>query len=86
MIDQINSLTAEGSAKVAFKIIDSIQGMPSGYQARGMALAFMLMCERYGVNAKDVLEKTRKVTKDALSEGRGEHVRAIKDYLRKELK
>ena len=86
MLDQINSMTADASAMVAFRIIDAIQGLPKGQQARGIAMAFYMLTERYKVNPIDLLQKTRIATKDAFSEGRGEHVRAVQNYLNEELK
>lgn len=86
MLDQINSMTADASAIVAFRIIDAIQDLPKGQQARGIAMAFYMLTERYKVDPIDLLQKTRIATKDAYSQGRGEHVRAVQNYLNGELK
>jgi hypothetical protein len=84
--DQLNSVTSENSQKVAFTLLDMIQGIePKGLQLSGVALMFLLMCERYKQNPREVLDKSSRVLYDAFLEGRGEYIRAIQNYLKEEL-
>jgi TRAP-type mannitol/chloroaromatic compound transport system permease large subunit len=78
-------MSADASARFTFRLVDALQGFPKGYQARAVAMLFYLICEHYKIDPIDLLQITRKATKDALSEGRGEHIRAVQNYLKGEL-
>lgn len=83
--DQLNMVTAENSQMVAFSLLDSMQHIkPQGLQLSGTAMMFLLMCTRFKQDPREVLNKTSRVLYDAFSEGRGEHVRAIRNYLEEE--
>lgn len=86
VIDQLNMVTADDSQRVAFALLDAMQGIqPKGLQLSGTAIMFLLMCEQSGIDPREVLNKASRILFDAFNEGRGEHVRAIQNYLRNEL-
>lgn len=86
MLDQLNMITSEKAQQVAFQVVNSLQSEKPGHQVAAVAITFLLMCERYSVDPRDILDKTKRITYDALSEGRGEYIRAIKHYVQEELK
>ena len=84
-IDQINSVSFTKAQEAAFAVIDALQRFNAGEQVAGSSLVFHLLCERFKQNPRDVLIKGQQVLQDTLSFGHGEHTRAIKAYLNKEL-
>jgi hypothetical protein len=85
-IDQINNTTVTEGQLIAFKILEGLQGEPPGKQLVGMAMMFLMFCERYKQKPRAVLDKASHVLYDSLSVGKGEHTRAIKTYMNMELK
>lgn len=86
MLNQVNVASADIAAKAAFQVLNVIQELPKDQQAIGIAMLYFMLTERYKLHPVDLLEKIRKVVKDAYSEGRGEHIRAINNYLHGELR
>lgn len=86
VLDQLNSVTSGDSQRVAFALLDAMQGIqPKGLQLSGVAVMFLLVCEKSGLDPREVLNKASRILYDAFSEGRGEYARAIRDYLKEEL-
>lgn len=85
-IDQINSTTVARGQLVAFKVLEGLQSEPVGDQLVGISMMFLMMCERFKQNPRDVLHKSSHVLYDSLSIGKGEHTRAIKTFMNMELK
>lgn len=83
-LDQLGFVTAAATQQVAFKALDALQGSLAGQQAAATAMLFLLVCQRYRLDPREVLWKGERVLRDALTEGRGEYVRAIKTYLKEE--
>lgn len=83
-LDQINNSTVTTGQLVAFKLLDGLQSETPGNQLVGIAMMFLMLCERHKLNPRDVLAKGSHVLYDSLSIGKGEHTRAIKQYLRME--
>lgn len=84
--DYLNDQSPETTQQAAFTLLDQIQGIqPKGLQVSAVAFLFILMCERFRIDPREVLDKTHKVLRDSLSQGRGEYVRAIRNYVEKEL-
>lgn len=84
--DQLNFASSDATQQAAFQLLDLIQGVqPKGLQLSAVAFMFLMMCERYGQDPRDVLDKTHRQLTDSLSVGRGEYVRAIREYLKGEL-
>ena len=84
--DQINSSTVTSGQLVAFKVLDGLSQEKPGDQLVGIAMMFLMMCERFKQDPREVLDVSHRVLYDSLSIGRGEHTRAIKQYLNVELK
>lgn len=84
--DQLNFSDSDETQQAAFQLLDMIQGIqPKGLQLSAVAFMFLMMCERYQQQPRDVLDKAHRKLYDALSKGRGEYVRAIQEYLKAEL-
>jgi hypothetical protein len=83
--DQINSTTVTAGQRVAFRVLNVIQTEKPGDQIVGAAMLFLMLCTRFKAKPRDVLDKSSRVLYDSLSEGRGDHTRAIKTYLNMEL-
>lgn len=84
-IDQLNMVTAEQAQRTAFRILDQLQDMQPGHQVAALSLMFLLVCERHHQSPRDVLHKGSKILLDAFTEGRGEYIRALRNYLKEEL-
>lgn len=84
--DQISRTTVHKGQIVAFKLLDGISSEPQGDQLVGISMLFLMMCERFKQDPRDVLSVGSRVLYDSLSIGRGEHTRAIKQFLNMELK
>lgn len=84
MLNQVNIASADVAANAAFQVLNVLQELPKDQQAIAVAFLYYMTCERYKLHPVDLLEKIRRVVKDAFSEGRGEHVRAIQNYVNKE--
>lgn len=85
VIDQLNCASHEDVQRLAFRILDGIQNEAGGKQVAASGLLFLLICQRFKADPRDALDKAQKILLDALSVGRGEQVRAIKQYLKEEL-
>lgn len=84
MDDQLHSMTSFELQTAAFKILDAIQRLPSHQQVGGAALMFLLIMKRYNYGPRKAMHMAEQVYKDCLSEGRGEQIRAIENYLKHE--
>lgn len=82
--DQLNMVTSEEGQRAAFAILDRLQESPQGVQLAALSMMFLLMCERLKQDPRDVLSKGSAVLLDAFTEGRGEYIRAIREYLKGE--
>ena len=86
MLDQLNMITSQKAQQDAFKVINALQSEPAGHQIAAIAVTFLMVCQRYKVDPRAVLDKASRIAYDAFSEGRGEYIRAIQNYIREELK
>jgi hypothetical protein len=86
MIDQLNMMTSQRCQELSFRVINTLQDAPKGHQIGALAMAFLLMCQSLDVKPRDVLNKSSRILYDAFSEGRGEHARAIANYMKEELR
>lgn len=85
--DRFYSLSAESNQVAAFTVLTGLDGaLKDEEMVAGIATFLLMLCERYKLNVSDVLSATRRRTKDGFSEGRGEHIRAIQEYVRGEFK
>jgi len=85
MRDRLLSMTSFQAQTSAFKMLDQLQRLPQHEQVASLALGFLLICKRFNQSPRDMCELAEKFLADALSEGRGEQVRALQNYLRNEL-
>ena len=85
MKDQLHSMTSFDIQTAAFKILDAIQRQPAHQQVAGASLMFLLIMKKYDMKPREAMQIAEQVFKDCLSEGRGEQIRAIQNYLREEL-
>ena len=86
MNDQLSMISSQRAQELAFRVIHTLQDQPSGHQVAAIAMTFLLLCQRYEAKPRDVLNKTSRILYDAFSEGRGEHARAIANYMKEELR
>lgn len=86
MIDQLNMMTSQRCQELSFRLINTLQDEPKGHQIAAIAMTFLLLCQQFDAKPRDVLMKTSKILYDAFSEGRGEHARAIANYMKGELR
>lgn len=85
-IDQINSTTVTEGQLIAFKVLEGLQQEQPGKVLVGIAMMFLMYCERFKIKPNRVLDVASHVLYDSLSVGKGEHTRAIKTYMNMELK
>jgi hypothetical protein len=83
-LDQLNMVTPEKTQFVAFAALDALQDATAGEQLAAISMMFLLLCRRYSMNPREVLLKGEHVLLDSLTQGRGEYVRAIRNYLQEE--
>lgn len=83
-IDSFSSLPARSGAQAAMRVIDALQGtcLPET-QAHGIAAAFILLSERWGMSPQEIFEKTTNLMNYA--EGRRPEFAAVAEYLENEL-
>ena len=86
MRDQLHSMSSHSIQTAAFKILDAVQRLPAHQQVGGAALMFLLIMKKYDMGPREAMHMSESVFKDCLSEGRGEQIRAIQNYLREEIK
>ncbi|MDE3021874.1 MAG: hypothetical protein KGI54_08445 [Pseudomonadota bacterium] len=86
VIDQINNSTADEVVQASFGILDSLQNLnPPGIRLPAIAILFLLLCKRFNINSPELLSKSGRMLNDSLLQGKGEHVRAIRQYLDNEM-
>ena len=85
MKDQLHSMSSYAIQTAAFKILDAVQRIPAHQQVAGSALMFLLIMKKYNMGPREAMHMAEQVFKDCLSEGRGEQIRAIQNYLDKEI-
>jgi hypothetical protein len=82
--DQINGTNVVRGQLAAFKLLEGLQEIPPGDQLVGISMMFLMLCERHKQDPRQVLDIGSHVLYDSLSIGKGEHTRAIKQYLKLE--
>ena len=85
MRDQLHSMSSYAIQTAAFKILDAVQRLPAHEQVGGTALMFLLIMKKYNMEPREAMHMSETVFRDCLSEGRGEQIRAIQNYLDKEI-
>ena len=85
-LDQVNSTSVHRGQLVAFRMLETMQGHSEGDQLVGSAMMFLMLCERFKIKPRDLLDKASHVLYDSLLVGKGEHTRAITNYMNMEFK
>lgn len=79
--DRFSCLSAQTNQVAAFTVLSELDGkLPPEELLAGVTTFFLMMCQRFGQDPREVLSITHRRTKDGFSEGRGEHIRAIQEY------
>jgi hypothetical protein len=85
MRDQLFNMSSNQAQVAAFKLLDRLQRMPKHEQMVSLAMSFLLICKRYQQSPREMLELSERLITDSLSKGRGDHVRALMEYLKHEI-
>ena len=85
MKDKLHSISSNRAQISAFKLLDSLQRLPTEEQAGSLILAFLLMCKRFDYPPREACELGERLLSDCLSKGRGEQIRALQNYMKGEL-
>jgi hypothetical protein len=85
MRDQLFSMSSNQAQVAAFKLLDRLQRLPKEEQLVSLSMAFLLVCKRYQQSPREMLELSERLITDSLSKGKGDHVRALMEYLKHEL-
>ena len=83
--DQINFIGKAHASETVFKLISAMQNDNPGSQVTAAGMLFLLLCEKYKCNPRDVLDKGSRVLFDAFSDPDNAHIRAVKQYIYNEL-
>lgn len=84
-LDQLNAVSFTKAQEAAFAAINALQNYNQGQQVAAAAMLLHLLCDRFKINPREAMTKGHQVLQDTLSFGHGEHTRAIKAYINKEL-
>ena len=85
MRDKLLSMGSFDAQQSAFALLDKLQRLPKHKQIMAASLTFLLLCKQTKMNPREALELAERVLVDCLSKGRGDHIRALKNYIDKEL-
>lgn len=86
-LDGLNNAPAQEVAVAAFTIIDAIQGDQPHMQVAAVAAVFLAICDHHRVEPSRVAPVIRNMFNDTrYVAGNAEHFRAIRDYIKHELK
>ena len=81
--DRLVNLPVKEGAGAAMQVIDSLQRHRPEARVLGAAAVFVLLAERFGLAAQDVMTATTNLMNYA--EGRRPEFAAVQEYLQKEL-
>ena len=85
MKDKLHSISSNKAQISAFKLLDSMQRLPTEEQASALILAFLLMCKRFDYPPREACELGEILLSHCLSISRGEQIRALQNYMKGEL-
>lgn len=85
MKDKLHSISSHRAQTSAFKLLDSLQRLSTEEQGAALILSFLLMCKRYNYDPREACQLGERILADCLSKGRGEHARALINYMKEEL-
>ena len=70
---------------LSYRVVDTIQDARPAEQVNAVALLFLLVCEHYGVNVRQELERVDHIVAE-LRKTNDPTFRALEEYIRGELK
>jgi hypothetical protein len=86
-IDGLNNAPAQAVAVTSFKLVDAMQGEQPHMQVAAAGALFLAICDRYQIEPHRVATVIRNMFEDRrYVAGNAEHFRAIRDYVKHELK
>jgi hypothetical protein len=85
MKDSLHNIGSHQAQTSAFKLLDGVQRLPKHEQVSALILSFLLICKRYDYAPREACELGERILADCLSKGRGEHARALINYMKGEL-
>jgi hypothetical protein len=81
--DLLNTVPLRKAANACVAVVDAIQDFPKEVQAVAIAATFVLLAERFGLPAQDLMTVTSNVMNHA--EGRRAEFQAVSRYLKTEV-
>ena len=85
MKDKLHSISSHHAQTAAFKLLDGVQRLQKHEQVSALILSFLLICKRYDYDPREACQLGERILADCLSKGRGEHARALINYMKEEL-
>ena len=86
MRQQLFGIRTAMAGQRAYQLINAMQEMPVGEQVAAHAIVFLELCRHFEEDPRDVLHTTDFIIANTLSQGRGEHIRAVRNYIKGEFK
>lgn len=83
-LDKINNAQPADVAKSNFVVIDRLQSFEPHIQVLGLAATFLILAERFGVDAQTIFTVTKNLMNS--KEGLRPEFVAVKDYVENEIK
>jgi hypothetical protein len=81
----ISNAPAKEVARAAFLVIDRLQGFKPHIQAMGASAAFLILCEKLGIeDAQDLFTCTKNMLNDERAGG-SQHFTAVRWYVESEI-
>lgn len=80
--DRYGNVDSRQAARAAMTVADAIQDLPAEEQVAGLACAFKLCAERYGLNVPDTLTVSGNIINTV--DGKRPEFRALAEYMEKE--
>ncbi len=72
-------------AKASFHVIDSLQLHPPAAQSLGLALAFLMLCQKQGLDPQDVFTWATRLATHSDDPDVVMHFNAVREYIRREI-
>ena len=85
MKDKLHSMGSHQAQTSAFKLLDGLQRLPKHEQVSALILSFLLICKRFDQSPREMCELGERILSECLTKGKGEHARALINYMRGEL-
>jgi len=80
--DKLSNIEPKQAANAAMQVVDALQRFPAGTQLMGLATAWKMAMDLYGVSISDVMTYSGNLIND--TDGRRPEFSAVAEYLEKE--